>query len=166
MGEPGFKPRQSGSRVHAHSHCDTSPLCLKQNRRENYTNVVMTVQLVSGVVSVPGCSVTVAGSRVWAHGLLWSMPCRWRVAVTDSPWLFLYLRTKNVCKTNNFKRVYVSQDSACPVSCDVLWVQKCLFIFTSHCSLLELNSKLWKYCSSRTDQVPDIVCNVNITNLL
>lgn len=83
-------------------------------------------------------------------------------AVTDSSWLFLDLYTKNVCNTNELTTVYISQDSICPILCAVLWMLKCLFIFSSHFSLLNLHSKLWKCCSSRAGQVPDIIDNQSV----
>lgn len=54
---------------------------------------------------------------------------------------FLYLHTQNICKTNEFKSVYISQDSIGPVLYGHFGCQMFLF-FSSHCSLLELNAKL------------------------
>lgn len=76
-------------------------------------------------------------------------------------WLFLYLHTQNVCKTNEFKSVYISQDSIGPGLYVTLWVPKCLFIFSRHCSLLELNAKL-RILLTRIGQGPNIIYNQSV----
>lgn len=68
----------------------------------------------------------------------------------------MYTHTHTKCKANEFKSVFISQRACVPFYMPHLGPKVSVFFFTFGVKF----PKFWKYCSSRTGQVPDLITSL------